>query len=297
MVKFDSYCGPAFHENGSIPITPLCHTWITNGISCSHLKIPLKLAWAITIHKSQGLTLDRAAIDVGKKEFSTGLTFVACSRVRKISDFVFINPFDYSRLSNLSKSKCLMERRSEDLRLRLMEQCTFPTPPAALSLPIPATESSNSTIDFVPLSLLGYDTSDEHVTPTPPIHTPLTHHSSKSKSPTPPIPTPPTHCGSKSPTFIPTSPSSKSNTPTPPTTHISSKSNSPTTSPTSKSNSPTPPWPCSSPNTCTPSPHSNFSNTSTPDQTPPSFPYLKIEEFDMLYPFSNTLSPPACSDN
>ena len=83
----------------------------------SPLQLPLKLAWAVTIHKSQGLTLDKVVIDVGKREFSAGLTFVACSRVRQLQDLLFTPAFPYQRLSSLSNSSRLHDRQEEDRRL------------------------------------------------------------------------------------------------------------------------------------------------------------------------------------
>lgn len=60
----------------------------------SFTQYPLKLAWAVTIHKSQGKTFDKVVIDIGRGTFASGQVYVALSRCTRLDGIVLKRPLE-----------------------------------------------------------------------------------------------------------------------------------------------------------------------------------------------------------
>jgi ATP-dependent exoDNAse (exonuclease V) alpha subunit len=58
----------------------------------TYKQLPVRLAWAVTIHKSQGKTFDKIIVDLGRGAFEHGQTYVALSRCRTLQGIVLRNP-------------------------------------------------------------------------------------------------------------------------------------------------------------------------------------------------------------
>ncbi|MEL7021529.1 MAG: AAA family ATPase, partial [Bacteroidota bacterium] len=65
---------------------------ITTNVVGVFTQYPLKLAWALTVHKSQGKTFDKVIIDMGRGAFEFGQTYVALSRCRTLEGIVLKRP-------------------------------------------------------------------------------------------------------------------------------------------------------------------------------------------------------------
>ena len=119
LVQFDEqYNGPSLTASvpRCVPICPITQISQNIGHTCERQQLPLKLAWAMTIHKSQGLTLKKAWIDLGPSENSPGMTYVALSRVKRLQDLI-IEPMTFERLQAYKKSNFLKYRLIEEKRL------------------------------------------------------------------------------------------------------------------------------------------------------------------------------------
>lgn len=114
---------------------------ITEDIEGVFKQFPLKLAWAITIHKSQGLTFERAIIDASAS-FAHGQTYVALSRCKTLEGMVLSAPLSARAVISDSAVDAFTEdaRRNEpdETRYRRLQQSYF-------------LELLSGLFDFVPL--------------------------------------------------------------------------------------------------------------------------------------------------
>lgn len=119
IVEFDEYEGPSAVEG--CRIVPIIAETVPFDARCgkegSRQQFPLVLGWAITIHKSQGLTLRKVVLGIGSKEVQIGLTYVGCSRVKSHQGLAFQHSFPWERMEKINRHTGLIKIREEINRL------------------------------------------------------------------------------------------------------------------------------------------------------------------------------------
>lgn len=132
----------AFQNGKEVSMTP--DTWeLRDGDKkrASISQIPLRLAWAITVHKSQGMTLDAARIDL-RKAFVEGMGYVALSRVKNI-DNLYLTGINQTALRvseeaqtidvHLRDKAAWASKRFEHLKKNAEKRASAPEPKAKKS--------------------------------------------------------------------------------------------------------------------------------------------------------------------
>lgn len=140
---------PKVHFNNGLEMVMMRHVWSSEkipGIGVS--QVPLILSWAMTIHKSQGASLDAAEIDVGSGIFECGQTYVALSRVKSLHG-LYLTSFDAQRIRVNKQVKVYYERIRLYHETKERHQEAFPLVIAnEIQNAVPVEEDINAVIDY-----------------------------------------------------------------------------------------------------------------------------------------------------
>lgn len=138
IIGFDTEGFPMVMTTDDVLITAKPTDWSVHNergqVAASYKQIPLRLAWAITVHKSQGMTLDEAEINLSKT-FEPGQGYVALSRVRSWEGLhlmgcnhqaLMLDPLAMkadARFQELSaENEALFDRQSQEQLQKMHEQ-------------------------------------------------------------------------------------------------------------------------------------------------------------------------------
>lgn len=109
LVEFDKFVGPYLRDR-LFPVLPVSSCWKEGNVECTRRQFPLSVAYALTIHKSQGLTLDKVVVDLGSREIAPGATYVALSRARRLMDILIAEGVPYTRFREMERMRHIIER-------------------------------------------------------------------------------------------------------------------------------------------------------------------------------------------
>ena len=125
IVAFPGYQGPPYLPDvpGSVPIHPRTAEWKDGKVTCTRRGFSLLPGYALTIHKAEGMTIDRPVlIDVGPTEFAVGLTYTAVTRTRTLDNISFQPMPTFNRIREIFKQSFVSKQNEVKKRENLAEE-------------------------------------------------------------------------------------------------------------------------------------------------------------------------------
>jgi hypothetical protein len=101
LVCFNKYSSLDFplYRLKIILIFPVTCKFEFKGIPYTYIQFPLRLAYIITVYKSQGLTLSQVVLNIDQREYCLGFSYIAILQVKALDRLIFESPFDFSRFT------------------------------------------------------------------------------------------------------------------------------------------------------------------------------------------------------
>jgi hypothetical protein len=131
LFEFDNYVPDGnddlLEADNCVPIFRSVRDFINGSTTCQRIQFLLTPAYALTIHKSQGITVDQAVVGMSDRDFAVGLTYVAASRVRTLKGLMFEDTFHYQRIA--TSGGVTAANRGADRLLCLPQQIHPPATP------------------------------------------------------------------------------------------------------------------------------------------------------------------------